>query len=439
LPAHVPVIVPRYPSPVLRRKISLGGPREIVEVEQWERFEIAEGTRVFFVSEPPMNHDSAIIVEGDEQVLLDLNDARLFPVQLREIRQVVGGTVDFFSFQGAGASWYPMCYRYPRERIAQLCHQKRLAKFSYCLRSMKVVEPVIGLPFAGPPAFLDPTLFHHNTQMEGGIFPHQGQVADWLGSRGVDNTVVLLPGDAWDLEARAREPDPQWNDFSLGDSTYLETYAERRRDRVDRVLARYPEPEGSLWEPFHAYFENLMALSPYFNEKIAMRVGFEITGPGGGHWAVDFRSGSQGVFDELQKCGYVYRFASRWLPSLLDGTMPWEDFFLSLRFLARRDPDLYNDHLLGLLKFAELDALDAVEAFETTLACDERITIRADGATYSVSRYCPHAGNDLLHTGEVLPGGVLRCLAHHYDFDLATGRCLNGTCAPLSTERLEEP
>lgn len=55
-----------------------------------------------------------------------------------------------------------------------------------------------------------------------------------------------------------------------------------------------------------------------------------------------------------------------------------------------------------------------------------------------MSRYCPHAGNDLLHTGEVLPGGILQCGAHHYDFDLNTGRCLNSACAPLKVEVIEE-
>ena len=55
-----------------------------------------------------------------------------------------------------------------------------------------------------------------------------------------------------------------------------------------------------------------------------------------------------------------------------------------------------------------------------------------------MSRYCPHAGNDLLQTGEVLPGGILQCGAHHYDFDLRTGRCLNSECSPLKVEMVED-
>jgi UDP-MurNAc hydroxylase len=439
VPSHVPVIIPHYPSPILKQKILRGGPREIIEAAQWERIEIADGTTVFFVSEPPMNHDSAIIVEADGHVLLDLNDARLFPVQFRDIRQTVGGTVDMFAFQGAGASWYPMCYRYSPEHALETSRQKRRAKFAYCFRSMRVLEPVVGVPFAGPPAFLDPALFRHNAEMEEGIFPDQRQVADWLESRGVADVPVLLPGDAWDVEARVKDSDPRWDGFSFEERfDYLERYAARRSEHVQRVLARHPEPKESQWEPFRGYFQRLLSMSPYFNEHIGMRVGFDITGPGGGSWVVDFRPGSSGVFSDGGGCSYLYSFESRWLPSLISGSVPWEDFFLSLRFEAWRDPDVYNDHLLGLLKFAEPEALDAVEAFETKLASDERITVHADGETYSVQRFCPHAGNDLLNTGEVLPGGVLRCLAHHYEFDLATGRCINGNTSPLIVEKVQE-
>jgi UDP-MurNAc hydroxylase len=439
VPSSVPVVITRYPSPVLRQKIESAGPRTIIEVPPWERVDLAENVSVFFVSEEsPMNHDSAVVIQGDGKTLLDLNDARLFPVQFRGIRQEVGGDVDVFAFQGAGASWYPMCYPYPFDRREQLSHQKRLAKFAYAASTIRVVEPVTALPFAGPPCFLDPELFQHNHEMDTGIFPDQEQVADWLAGQGIENTVVLLPGDAWDVAARMKDSDPVWSDFSLAErAPYLEAYAKLRRPQIDEVVARHPEPRDSLWEPFQDYFRRLLEMSPYFNGRIGMRVGFDITGHGGGQWAVDFRPGSEGVSDEIGDCGYTYRFSSRWLPSLLSGATPWEDFFLSMRFEAWRDPDVYNDHLLGLLKFAEPEALEAVEEFETSMDSDERITIHAEGKSYSIGRYCPHAGNDLSNTAEILPGGIVRCLAHHYEFELETGRCVNGNCSPLDVEVLE--
>jgi UDP-MurNAc hydroxylase len=440
VPAGVPVVVPRYPSPVLRRKIESGGPRTVIEVPAWEPYEVAEGVTVFFVSETsPMNHHSAIVVTAEGRTLLDLNDAELSPLELRAVRERAGGVIDVFSFQGAGVSWYPICYRFDQERKKEKAHQKRLAKLSYAARSIGFLAPVTALPFAGPPCFLDAEIFHHNEQMEeGGIFPDQEQVATWLRGRGLDSAVVLLPGDGWDVEAGAKDSDPTWHGFSFEDRwSYLETYAARRRPQVEAMLARFPHPEDGLWEQFEDYFQRLLGMSPYFNTKIGMRVGFEVTGPGGGRWSVDFREGSEAVRPELGECGYVFTMASRWLPPILREEVPWEDFLLGLRFEARRSPDLYNDHLLGLLKFDDRDALAAVEAFETGMASEERITVHASGRAYSVARYCPHAGNDLEETGEVLPGGVLRCLAHHYEFDLASGRCLNGMGLFLDAEPLE--
>jgi UDP-MurNAc hydroxylase len=439
VPSHIPVIIPRYPSAVLRQKILSPRCREIIEVSAWDRVDLCGGGSLFFVSEEsPANHDSAVVIQANGHTLLNMNDARLSPMQLREIRAMAGGIIDLLCLQGAGASWYPVCYDYPDARRNELTRRKRLAKLSYVARVIKVVEPVAALPFAGPPCFLDDELFRFNAEMESGIFPDQQQVADWLAQREIANVVVLMPGDGWNLETRTKEADPTWIDFSLAERwPYLRDYAERRRPFIEAVRARHPDPSESLWEPFQAYFERLLAMNPYFRRKIAMRVGFDIIGPGGGEWAVDFRPGSEGVFKTQSDCAYRYQFASRWLPPLLTGTVPWEDFLLSLRFKAWRDPDLYNDHLLSLLKFAASQPLKAVEQFETSMVAKEQITIHAEGRTYRVQRRCPHAGMDLLESGEVLQGRILRCLGHHYEFALESGRCVNGTCGALSTQRVE--
>lgn len=436
VPADVPVYIPTYASPALRRKVAEGGVRDVIEVPAWQDVAVAPGVSVLFVPEPsPMNHDSAIIVKGDGHTLLDLNDARLSPLQLREARSWAGGSVDMFAFQGAGASWYPMCYEYPEERRQKLSQQKRMAKLAYAQRASEIVAPVVGLPFAGPPCFLDPELFVRNDEMDQGIFPDQYQVQEWLAGAGLHHTAVLLPGDAWDAGSAKLIPAERQDDPFGDRQAYLESYAERRRPNLAAVLSRHPEPVTSLWEDFREYFEHLLELSPYFNRRIGMAVGFDVLGEGGGQWAVDFRPGSEGVSAGIDRVGYRFRFASRWLPSLLDGSVPWEDFLLSLRFSAWREPDLYNDHLLGLLKFADGLSLRAVEGFETAKNRQEWVTVGADGDRFEIERYCPHAGNDLLETGQLLPGGVLRCLAHHYEFRLDTGRCLNGVCRPLKTRR----
>jgi UDP-MurNAc hydroxylase len=433
----VPVIIPKYPSPVLKNKILQGGERQIIEVPEWEAFELSEGDSLFFVKEPPMNHDSAMVLTSGGLSLLNMNDARLFPMQLRDIKAKVGGKIDVFAFQGGGASWFPMVYNFDQEGMAKYRKQKRKSKLVYTIKSMKIVEPIIGIPFAGPPCFLDPDLFQYNSEMEDGIFPDQGQVFGFLTDKGVQNVEILLPNDTWDAQERRKTKSKEMESFSFENrESYLLSYQQRKLSFIKEVYDANPKPSKSLWDDFKSHMENLLTLSDYFNSKINMKVGFEIEGPGGGDWFVDFREGMEGVGTGLDDCGYIYSFESRWLAPILNGDIPWEDFFLSLRFKARRNPDRYNDHLLGLLKFADREALAEVEKFETNPKSEEMMTVHSDGITYSISRFCPHAGNDMLDTGEVLPGGMFRCLAHHYDFDLKTGECITGTCDPIKVERL---
>ena len=64
---------------------------------------------------------------------------------------------------------------------------------------------------------------------------------------------------------------------------------------------------------------------------------------------------------------------------VVSGRTRWEELLLSLRFSARREPDLYNDYLVGLLKHADLAALRAVEAFEAARDPEDRFQLEHDG------------------------------------------------------------
>jgi UDP-MurNAc hydroxylase len=120
---------------------------------------------------------------------------------------------------------------------------------------------------------------------------------------------------------------------------------------------------------------------------------------------------------------------------VISGQLGWEDLFLSLRFSAWRHPDIYNDYLIGFLKHAEPQALQAIASYEQTRSTDEKIVVDASGGRYEIARYCPHAGEDLA-VGSAVADGVIRCLGHNLEFDLATGACLNARCDPLVTRRL---
>ena len=232
--------------------------------------------------------------------------------------------------------------------------------------------------------------------------------------------------------------DSIWRDFDFADTDeYLDAYAASRQRDIETVRAAHPEPGTELRDAFVEHFRRLGEMSPYFLERIDMTVRFELTGAVEGRWDVDLRP--DGVRVDLngraRRPAYGFRLDSRWLAPVIFGQIAWEDLLLSLRFSAWRDPDLYNDYLIGLLKHAEPQALQAVEAYERSRSTDEKIVVDAPGGRYEIGRYCPHAGEDLA-VGSTVADGVLRCLGHNLEFDLATGACLNARCDPLITRRL---
>jgi UDP-MurNAc hydroxylase len=439
----VTVLIPRYPAPNLRDRLRAAGVANVVEVPAWHRFRLNEaGDWLTFIPErSPMCHDSAVLVCVAGASLLHCNDARLTVGQARRAAVECGGTLDVLAIQMASATWHPICYDYPPEQMAQLCAAKRASKFQAVAQLIRMVKPRLAVPFAGPMCFLDPELARHNRWLAPpGLFPDQRQAAGFLAERLRNQEVgVWLPGDVYEPLPRRHIPDPVWQDFDFGDTAeYLDGYAAARRPEVEAVRAGYPEPGPELRDAFEEHFRRLGELSPYFLDRIDMTVRFELTGAVDGRWDVDLRPGGVRVdfSGRNRQPGYTFRLASRWLAPVIFGQIGWEDLLLSLRFSASRHPDIYNDYLIGLLKHAGPAALDAIEAYERARPADEKIVIDAAGARYEIGRYCPHAGEDLA-IGSTVAGGVLRCLGHNLEFDLATGACLNARCDPLITRRLE--
>jgi UDP-MurNAc hydroxylase len=250
---------------------------------------------------------------------------------------------------------------------------------------------------------------------------------------------LWLPGDKYEPRSRRHATDSIWRDFDFGDTDeYLDAYASAREPYIAEVCATYPEAGADLGDRFTEHFRRLGEISPYFLERIDMTVRFELSGAVEGRWDVDLRP--EGVRIDLagrarRAAEYGFRLDSRWLAAVVTGRIAWEDLFLSLRFSAWRHPDIYNDYLIGLLKHAEPQALHAVETYERGRSANETIVIDAPAGRYEISRYCPHAGEDLA-IGGIVTDGAIRCLGHNLEFDLATGACLNARCDPLVTRSL---
>ena len=443
LPSHAKLLVHRYPSPHLRHRLDRLGIRNVVELDAWQKFYLnSRGDWVCFIPEQsPMCHDAAVLLCAGGASVLHGNDARLTVGQVRRAALECRGQLDVMAVQMSGASWHPICYEYPEPEIVRISSEKRAGKFLAVSRLIKLAAPRLAVPFAGPMCFLDPALKEHNRWLTEsyGIFPDQSQAAAYLARRAPSVDVATwMPGDTYDVLSRTYQADPHWRDFSYSDVTeYLDAYAAARRTQIDEAYAAHPDPGPELADGFVDHFHRLGEMSQYFRERIDMTVRFEVTGAVEGRWDVDIRP--EGVKVDLGGSAHdvQYRFSvdSKWLAPVIRGDIAWEDLFLSLRFKAWRNPDIYNDYLVGLLKHADPEALGAIESYEVNRATDVRLQVRGSDGTYEISRYCPHAGEDLAIGSMVLEGDVIRCLGHNLEFDLKTGVCLNAKCDPLATRR----
>ncbi|MEW2358034.1 Rieske 2Fe-2S domain-containing protein [Spirillospora sp. NPDC029432] len=437
------ILIPRYPGPAFRERMArAAGSRQVIEIPPWEKFPLDNhGSWLTVIPElSPMCHDAAFLIVADGRAVLHCNDARLTAAQVRRAKHLAGGRLDLMALQSAGASWHPICYEYPAAEMAKISMDKRVAKLRAVQRLVRQAAPELAVPFAGPPCFLDGEVGHLNwvLDQEAGAFCDPDVSVRWLSEHLPDQRWdAFKPGDVLDLDTGAVTRDPVSAAFRFDDAFrkgYLERYAADRAAAIEGVLAGFPHPEPGFADRFAAHFHDLGGLSEYFRTKIDMVVRFEVTGPNGGVFDVGFSPDGVTVAEAGPGTRAHYRIttAGRWVRGVLDGRIAWEDLLISFRLSLYRDPDVYNDHLVGLLKHANAPALRAVEAYETGRDESERIIVKSGGRTYDIPRYCPHAGEDLA-VGAIVDGGLVHCLAHNFAFDLATGECVNARCVNLGS------
>jgi UDP-MurNAc hydroxylase len=436
LPAELPLYVPAFASPLLARKLIQLVGRKPRMLTTGKEHRIGDIDVRIWTETSPMNHDSTWLFKHDGQSIVHTVDSRLNQDEVEEVLACVGGQPDLLLAQGSGASWYPLAYEnYDDATKHARGIRKRAQKLAYVRSIAEQLRPKTLVICAGPAVFLDESLRYANADPS---FPTPDQSRASLVEAGYAGRIeVPLPGDRLDLTSGELTEDTAMHSaFAWADTpSYIVEYARRMQPNIAAV---YRRADAIAVPDMHAavcsHFEKMTSLSAYFNERIDMTLCLDVEGPQGGQWLVDFRPEPKvrrAVGGESYQ--YRYRLHSRWLKRILVENVPWEDFLLSLRFSAFRDPDVYNDHLLGVLKFNDALSLRAVENWEKRLS-DELIVITAgNGARYEIAKYCPHAGASM--EGALIEGDTITCLNHHYVFDLESGRCLTGNCT-LKTKRL---
>ncbi|HZC67461.1 MAG TPA: MBL fold metallo-hydrolase [Nitrospirales bacterium] len=367
----IPVIIPQHPSRSLWSTIRSSCANPITEVKPGTDHQIGEGLRVLFIADAtPLAPCAAATFQTREAVLINMSNARLSAKHRDTLKYRFRGRNDALLIQCAGADWNPICYRHPEEKMQALSVQKRVEQLEYAFQTLDRVPPRIGLPYAGPPAFLEDSLFRYNDDLNGkSIVPDQKRAHDWLCVRGYTRRLEIpLPGDRLNLINGEFMPDQAIRrEFSFDrKDAYLKAYADRMRPTIAACLESLPRPAEDLFEPFRAYVQRAGETNESMLEELKMELQFVVEGTRGGDFLARCDAGAltlERTGEQTAACRVT--IDSVWLNQILRHNLLWKDFFLSLRFSVEQDPSAEDDHLLSWLKLVEPQALSD-DAMETT-------------------------------------------------------------------------
>jgi len=332
--------------------------------------------------------------------------------------------VNYLFAQFSGASWYPLIYDYDEQKMHELSKEKRLNKLKSIKKLMDRLNPDVYIPCAGPPCFLDEKIFPLNFKEEN-TFPTQADVYNYL--KDDYNTVLLLPGDEISIDddfKKISKINLQAECYK-DKKKYLKNYYKKRKGLIQNFVDNLDEVDGSLLKKCKRYFIPLMLSSDRLCKNINCSIMLNIQGSTKEKIIIDFKNIKNSI-RHFNNDKYFYEFIldGKWLNLILDKKITWEDFFLSLRFKARRHPDKYSEHLMAFLKLADSNAYKNYENFHFGRRMDNEVFVLEHGGNkYKCQKYCPHAKADLSE-GEVVDGNLV-CPLHHWKFSLKDGKCLN--------------
>ena len=430
LPASVPILCSRFRNPDLRDSLSKLGFQHIVELDPDQTWNVREArVQILRDEDYGLYRDSCLVLNDGKTRIVNQNDCRLSEEDARLI--ACSGGADILLAQFSGALWHPCVYEFPSEKKQQIGREKRLRGLHRMLKYGRLADAQMVIPCAGPAAFLDDELFQRNDlrREESNIFPMMDEAVRFLEGSGMPSALVM-PGDVWSvgkgrssLEKRTLAPESVYMD----PASYLSSYADRKKPLIREALQRVGRGgESASW--FKRRMQQAMDTSPDFLSRIRGPVLWQLTGDGGGDWVTDFSQIGEGAFQPYrgQEIGYRLTLEARYATTILRrSSVDWEDFFLSMRFQAWREPDLFDEMLLLVLKNMDPRRLEIAEALYQKPEIERGMfDLAVDGRLCRVQRFCPHMGSDLKSIGTVRDGHIT-CGRHGWTFRLSDGRCEN--------------
>jgi UDP-MurNAc hydroxylase len=391
----VKILCPNYRSGSLQQQLRQLGFTNFIVLGHKERYQGNDWSATLYLD---ISHkeDSGILLESTNARFLDLNDCNTLLSELPT-------NVTYLSAQYSGAMWYPNCYDYTTEIMRERTASVRQQLLNTLIRKVNIVKPIYYLPSAGPACFLDPELQLYNDR-ENTIFPTWDNIELKFHQHCPDITVIRLnPDDR--LHNGITVPSSQTS------TTDIASYADRRKQEWNIGSHRDIHDQD-----IEIYFTKLINN----NNNILQHQKKLYISTESQSWSITLENNScnigPGKAEHFE--GYHLTIPTYILFDIINGRAGWEEALLSMRVKLKRNPDIFDSILLGLLRYGN----NPVQTTQMLQEGRRSEIIKKNG--FCIQRYCPHAGEDLSYAQ--ITDDIIECPRHHWQWNLITGECVKG-------------
>ena len=434
----VVVLLPDFPTRELERRLTSLGFKNFLKTNNGDEIAIDKQTKIAIHVETSITDgpggDSALVVSDGITRIVNQNDCRTGDLE----SLTKHGLIDLHWLQYSGAIWYPMVYEDDQETKRKLAKAKVESQFARALKYVQTLDARAVVPSAGPPCFLDESLFHLNV-IDGdeiSIFPDQQEFLKRLRNDGRKNDILAIPGTVIEISPNqitvTHPQNTELRDIFENKQTYLRKYQADWANWLEIEKQKWSSQPTDLVSALGAWFEPLLALAPALRSGVGANCLIK-TGDLG--ILIDFKNGKVENFN-TQEFGFSFTIPRELLETVVrHKSVDWSNsLFLSCRFSAWRSGE-FNEYLYNFFKSLSVERIQRTEyEAESRLDVNKDLSDEIILGDYVMQRKCPHRKADLSVFGEI-NGDELTCSLHGWRFDLKDGHCLNAENRPLQVRR----
>lgn len=405
----IKVLIPDFRFSVLKDKLKKIGFNHFITKE----LNIGNTTAVTYPSETidREREDSSICIDDGNLTFLNWNDSTFTPENKENIINRFK-KIDWATGQFSGATWWPTCYNYTKEKKKDLILQFKERKLNHYKRMIEYLGVKKIIPTAGPSCFLQKNMYHLNYFDDNqSVFFDSWDVSEF---NDIKEIYRVIPGDNFTFETIVDRKVRPFNkkEFIL-ENQYSVDYT-LNYDTLKLI-------DEQIITKFSNLLENNGWLKKYMYSKIYISVKNYKS------FCLDFRKQTVKIVDEPIKKGsyYIINIEQKIIYTLLSKNIDdWENSaFLSNTCVFERNPDVFNPWIVSFFRNLNNDRLKRIH---DTVQSSEVLEGKMVIGDYEINRYCPHQQYDLLHHGIYDEDKkTMTCLGHGWVWDLETCEGIN--------------